>query len=138
MTFAEWVTRLPKCLTDDDLWHVKAYRLGLFIADIGWADVTKLFRDPRTIGLSNQLNRSLAGISSTIAEGYSRSTGRERARYYEFALGSARESRDHYFKARHILGEKVVEHRLKTLTRIVQLTLKMIPDQRRKNIKLGQ
>jgi four helix bundle protein len=137
MTFAEWVTRVPKCISDDDLWHVKAYRLGLFVADIGWADVTKLSRDRRTIGLSDQLCRSLAGISSTIAEGYSRSTGKERARYYEFALGSARESRDHYFKGRYILGDAVVEHRLKVLTRIVQLTLKMIPDQRRKNIKLS-
>ena len=138
MTFEEWATSVPKCITEDSLWQVKAYQLGLFAADIGWADVTRLSSDPRTVSLSDQLYRSLDGISATIAEGYSRSTGKERARYYEFALGSARESRDHYFKSRHILGEAVVQHRLDILTRIVQLTLKMVPNQRRTNIKLSE
>lgn len=69
-------------------------------------------------------------MSANLAEGYSRGTGRDRARFYEFALGSARESRDWYYKARHVLGERVVAHRLDFLTRIIRLLLTMIPDQR--------
>ncbi|HEX3359107.1 MAG TPA: four helix bundle protein [Tepidisphaeraceae bacterium] len=136
MKYDDWVAEVPEPLTADVLWTVKAYRLGLFASDLGWRDVTKLQRDRRTVSLANQLYRALGGISATIAEGYSRSTGKERARYYEFALGSAREARDHYYKGRHILGKAVLEHRLKLLTRIIKLTLTMIPDQRQKNIKL--
>ncbi len=66
MTYEEWVEQVPACITEDALWNLQAYRLGLFVADIGWADVTKLFRDSRTIGLSDQLYRALGGISATI------------------------------------------------------------------------
>ncbi len=65
-----------------------------------------------------------------MAEGYSRGTGKDRARFYEYALGSARESRDWYFKARYVLGETVFQHRLELLTRVIQLLLTMIPQQR--------
>jgi hypothetical protein len=57
-------------------------------------------------------------------------TGRDRARFYEYALGSARESRDWYYKARTVLGEPVAQHRIAMLTRIVKLLLTMVPQQR--------
>src|SRR5438105_4745436 len=138
MTYDEWVAQVPMRIKDDSLWNVKAYRLGLFASDLGWHDVTKLLRDRRTGSLSDQLYRALGGISATIAEGYSRSTGKERARYYEFALGSAREARDHYYKGRHVLTEKVTQHRIELLTDVVKLLLKMVPDQRRANIKIAR
>jgi len=75
-------------------------------------------------------NVKLGSISANLAEGYSRGTGRDRARFYEYALGSVRESRDWYFKARHALGETVFHHRLQLLTRVIQLILTMIPQQR--------
>lgn len=62
--------------------------------------------------------------------GYSRGTGKDRARFYEYGLGSARESRDWYYKGRHILGETVVQHRLQLLTKVIRLLLTMIPQQR--------
>jgi len=76
------------------------------------------------------LYEALGSISANLAEGYSRGTGKDRARFYEYALGSARESRDWYFKARHVLGETVFPHRLQLLTRMIQLLLTMIPQQR--------
>jgi four helix bundle protein len=109
---------------------MEAYRLGLFIADVGWHDVTKLMRDKRTLDLSDQLYRALGSISANLAEGYSRGTGKDRARFYEYALGSARESRDWYYKGRHVLGEAVTRHRLSLLTQIIRLLLTMIPQQR--------
>lgn len=87
-------------------------------------------RDRRTIGLAEQLYRALGSISANIAEGFSRGTGRDRARFYEYALGSARESRDWYFKARYILGTDIVHDRLQLLTEIIRLLLTMIPQQR--------
>ncbi|PYT04872.1 MAG: four helix bundle protein, partial [Acidobacteria bacterium] len=117
-------------ITSDPLWRVEAYRLALFSADLGWHDVTKLMRDRRTLSLSDQLYRALGGIGSQIGEGYSRGTGRDRARFYEYALGSTRESRDWYYKARHVLGDSVIVHRMNLLTQIARLLLVMIPDQR--------
>jgi four helix bundle protein len=97
---------------------------------LGWHDVTKLTSDKRTMDLSSQLYRALGSVSANISEGYSRGTGRDRARFYEYALGSARESRGWYYKGRHILAEKVVQHRIGLLTEIIRLLLKTVPDQR--------
>jgi len=112
-----------------------AYRKSLFLADLGWHDVTKLVRDRRTVALADQLYRALGSISANLAEGYSRGTGKDRARFYEYALGSARESRDWYFKGRHILDEAVVQHRLQVLSEVIRLLLTMIPQQRKHTLR---
>ncbi|HRT31903.1 MAG TPA: four helix bundle protein [Anaerolineae bacterium] len=122
-------------MTGDILWKVRAYRLALFAADLGWEDVSRLAQDHRTRALSDQLYRALGSVSANIAEGYSRSGGRDRARFYEFALGSARETRDWYHKGRHILGDAVTEHRVNLQTEIIRLLLTMIPDQRTQTLR---
>jgi len=123
MKLDEWLRSVPEEMRGDSLWRVEAYRLGLFAAEVGWHDVTGLAQDRRTRGLSDQLYRALGSISANIAEGCSRGSGEDRARFYEYALGSARESRDWYYKDRHILGEEVTTHRRR-------LPLTMIPQQR--------
>jgi four helix bundle protein len=135
MEYEEWAKTVPEAIKADSLWKMTAYRLALFLGDLGWYDVTKLVRDRRTIGLSEQLYQALGSISANIAEGYSRGTGRDRARFYEYSLGSSRESRDWYFKGRHILGETVVQHRLQLLAEIIRLLLTMVPQQRRQLIR---
>ena len=94
--------------------------------------------DKRTLALSNQLYRALGSISANLAEGYSRGTGKDRARFYEYALGSARESRDWYYKGRHILGPAVTAHRLSLLTHIIRLLLTMVPEQRQGTLREPQ
>src|SRR5262245_61641059 len=121
---------MPAEFKADSLWKMTAYRLALFLGDVGWHDTTKLLQDRRTIALSDQLYRALGSISANLAEGYSRGTGLDRARFYEYALGSAREARDWYYKGRHVLGSDVVEHRIKLITEIIKLVITMIPDQR--------
>jgi four helix bundle protein len=135
MTYDDWAESVPEQIKGDALWRIEAYRLGLFVADLGWHDVTKLVRDSRTRGLADQLYRALGSISANIAEGYSHRSPREKARFYEYSLGSARESRDWYFKARHILGMPVVDHRIDLLTNIIRLLITMVPDQRHKGLK---
>jgi four helix bundle protein len=130
MNYEGWVESVPQEIKGDALWRVEAYRLALFAAEMGWHDVTKLVRDQRTRSLSDQLCRALGSISANIAEGYSRGTGRDRAHFYEYALGSARESRDWYYKARHVLGDSVAQHRLALLTQIIRLLLTTVPQQR--------
>jgi four helix bundle protein len=128
--YEEWERDIASEIKQESLWKMTAYRLALLASDTGWRDAIKLSRDRRMLGVSDQLYRALGSISANLAEGYSRGTGKDRARFYEYALGSARESRDWYFKARHILKDKVYQHRLHLLTRIIQLLLKMIPQQR--------
>jgi four helix bundle protein len=71
----------------------------LFLNDLGWRDTARLMQERCTIGLSDRLYRAAGSISSNLAEGYSRGTDGDRARFYEYTLGSARESRDWYLRA---------------------------------------
>ncbi|MFB3132692.1 MAG: hypothetical protein ACE10K_09260 [Rhodothermales bacterium] len=41
-SYEEWLKSVPDSLTGDPLWRMKVYRLALFVADLGWYDVTKL------------------------------------------------------------------------------------------------
>ncbi|MDE3091576.1 MAG: four helix bundle protein, partial [Chloroflexota bacterium] len=107
----------------------------LLLSDLCWYDATRLMRDKRTLDLSDQLFRAVGSISANVAEGYSRGTGKDRARFYEYSLGSARESRDWYYKGRHVLGDKVASHRLNFLVQIVRLLLTMVPQQRGRTLR---
>lgn len=130
MNYEEWLKGVPAEIIGDPLWKVEAYRLALFAADLAWHDVTKLMGDKRTLDLSGQLYRAVGSIGANVSEGYSRGTGKDRARFYEYSLGSARESRGWYYNGRFVLGQEVVNHRLRLATHIIRLLLKMIPDQR--------
>jgi four helix bundle protein len=130
MNYDSWLKLVPAEMTGDTLWKVEAYRLALFLADLGWHDVTKLTQDKRMFGLADQLYRAVGSIGANISEGYSRASGKDRARFFEYALGSARESRGWYYGSRHTLGEKVAAHRMCLVTQIIRLLLTMVPDQR--------
>jgi len=88
--------------------------------------------------VADQLHRSLGSISANLTEGYSRSKGLDRARYIEISLGSARESRDWYYKSRHVLPAEVIKHRLGLTTRIISMLAPMIPHQRKHAIREEQ
>ena len=130
MNYQDWAATIPAEFTDDPLWTVEVYRLGLLAAEVGWHDVTRLIKDQRTAGLAEQLYRAVGAISANIAAGYSHGHGRDRLRFYEQALGSARESRDWYYKGRHILQETVIEHRLNLLSQIIRALSTIIAQQR--------
>ena len=130
MTYELWESGIPASFTADSLWKMVAYRKSLFLADLAWRDVCKLAGDKRMSSLADQLYRAVGSIGANIAEGYSRGSRKDRARFYEYSLGSAGESRDWYFKGRHILGEEVFLHRSELIAEIVKLLLTTIPQQR--------
>jgi four helix bundle protein len=130
MNYADWLKTVPAALTEDSLWKMEAYRLALFAGELAWRDVTKLMQDKRTLELASQLYEAIGSIGANLSEGYSRVSSKDRARFYEYSLGSARESRTWYYEGRHVLGETVVEHRLRFLTQIIRLLLTMVPEQR--------
>lgn len=124
-----WEEEVPDAIRNDALWRMRVYRLSLLVCDLGWDDVSALYRDARTQSLAGQLYRALGSIGANIAEGYSRGSGKDRARFYEYALGSARESRDWYFKARRRLGQGLAEERMDLLAEIIRHLLKVIASQ---------
>ncbi|MCX6377205.1 MAG: four helix bundle protein [Armatimonadetes bacterium] len=135
MDYASWEKAVPDAITRDPLWRMRVYRLSLFVADVGWPDVTGLARDRRTTTLSDQLYRALGSIGANIAEGYSRSSTKDQTRFYEYALGSARESRDWYWKARHILGKEATDERLSHLSEIIRLLLTIVAKEHRSLVR---
>ena len=138
MNYQEWMTTALPEITQDPLWNLDVYRLGLFVSDIGWEDVVLLDKNKITRDASDQIHRSIDSISTNIAEGYSRSTGKDRARYFEYSLGEAREARDRYYKVRRALKQEVVLHRIKLLTQIVKILNAFIPTQRKRGIREEQ
>jgi four helix bundle protein len=136
MTFEEWQSGVPEAIRSDALWKMEAYRLGLFLADLAWHDGVRLLRNRAAQSLGDQLIRAGSRVSACIAEGYSRGTGKERARFYEYGLGSVREARDWYYKARHTLGGPVTTHRIGVTTSLVKLLIRMVANERRRNARL--
>ena len=135
MNFESWKITVPPEITSDSLWHIQLYQQALFLGEISWVDATKLMQDQRTIRLSDQLYRATGKISSNIAEGYSKASGKDQARFYEYALGSAREARDWYYKARHILGEEVALHRIRLTVHLIRQLLTLIPHSRQHTLR---
>ena len=132
---AEWEGTVPESIRGDALWRMTLYRLALYLGDLAWDDVTALHRDGRTRRISDQLYRAVGSISANVAEGYSRGSGRDRARFYEYALGSAREARDWYYKARHKLGDDVADAGLDLLADICRQLLGTIRNQAGRSLR---
>jgi len=135
MNYHEWLKTVPKDFTADALWRMEVYRISLFVGDLAWHDATKLMQDRRTFKLSDQLYSAVGSISANIAEGYSRSSHKDQARFYEYSLGSAREARNWCFEGRHALGEAVASHRIQLLTQIIRQLLNIIPSERGYTLK---
>ena len=63
MNYEESARLVPEALTQDTLWKVEAYRLAVFLADIGWNDVTRLLGDKEpSVGLTNSTDRSAQSV----------------------------------------------------------------------------
>jgi hypothetical protein len=76
--YEEWLTTVPSEITDDNLWRMEVYRQAVFAGDLAWHDASNLAQKRPTIGLADQLYRSVCSVSGNIAEGYSRQSGKDR------------------------------------------------------------
>ena|SRR5690349_17619944 len=135
MNYAEWIETVPAEITNDPIWKLEVYRLALFAGDIGWNDVLALSKNNLMWSVADQLHRALGSISANLTEGYSRSKGLDRARFFEFSLGSARESRDWYYKSRHVLPMEVIKHRMELISKLISMFVPMISHQRKNAIR---
>jgi four helix bundle protein len=134
MDYEEWAAGVPEAITADSLWRMKAYRLSLFLGDLAWEDIAGLTGHPHARSITHLLYRAVGQIGADIAQGYSRGSGRDQARFYGYALASAREARDWYFKLRHALDGPVVEQRFALLDEIGRLLQAIIGLQRTRSL----
>ena len=121
-------------LRDDPLWRLRAYRLAIEAMELAWDDATALAPDHRCRSMADQLHRAVGSIGANIAEGYSRGGGRDRARFYEYALGSAREARHWYVAAEKLLGQGVITDRIARTNEICRLLISIAREERRASV----
>ncbi len=121
----------------DSLARMRSYQLACDAIDKCWEDATALLEHPLTREISCQLYTAAVSIAANLAEGYSRSSGRDRARIFEYALGSTRECIEWYDGSVRVLGHEVVDARRDTLIEIRTLLLATIPRERNRSIRPG-
>ncbi len=133
-SFEEWLEAVVSSDKSDPLWRMSAYRFSIYALEWGWTDLRALqpFRTMHAVG--DQLYRALGSVAANIAEGYSRSSGPDRARLFEYALGFAREARVWYRAAAPVLTWSVARQRIETLNRISRILLSAIPTERQRRV----
>jgi four helix bundle protein len=119
----------------DPLSRMRTYQIAAELLSESWDDAEKLRHNQVTQKLSAQLYAAVASISANLGEGYSRSSGRDRARIFEYALGSVRESMVWYRAAEPVLGTELTGERLDKLEEIRRLLLAIIPRERGRLIR---
>src|SRR5687768_11634334 len=129
--------RVPVSADDshDPLSRMRVFQLvGDLIPDC-FGDARTVRSEPITSELAGQLYASVCSIEANISEAYSRSSGKERAVRFEYALGSVRESMSWYKAATPVLGEATVKDRRDRLEEMRRLLLAIIPRERGKTMK---
>jgi four helix bundle protein len=119
VSYDEWECTVPKSISSDPLWGFEIYRKALFLSDLAWIDCDKLASDRKGRSLLQQLLRSAGSVAANIEEGYGRGFGKDYARFQRIALGSAREARGWYYRARHVFSSETIDHRMKLLDEII-------------------
>ena len=118
----------------DPLFRMRAYRLAIDLMEVAWGDAKMLRAEPFTERLPGQLYSAVSSISAHLGEGYSRTSGKDRARIFEFALSSVRESITWYQAGRPVLGATTTT-RLNDLEELRRLLLAIIPRERAKGTR---
>ena len=114
---------------------MKAYRMALFALDRAWDDALRFRRHALTYSVADQLYRAIGSIGANLSEGYSRSSGPDRVRFFEYGLGSTREACVWYHSGRRVLPTSDTEERIDVLTNIRRILLVAIPAERRRIIR---
>ena len=125
-----WLATIPTDESADPVWRLQAYRLARFAAARTWPIAGRLRVAPLGRTVADQLWRSTTAIPSDIAEGFSRSSAPDRLRFFEYALGSTRESVCWYAAAHLVLPSTQVTSPISELRSTRNLLLKMIASQR--------
>ena len=130
MKYEEWLATVPDSLRQDPLWQFNIYPKAVFLYDLLWEDCKVLVKDVRGRATAEQIIRSGGSIGANVEEGFERGFGAEFGYFLRVALGSARETRGWYYRARRLLKPEVLEHRLGLLDEIIGVLVKSVDHQK--------
>jgi len=85
--------------------------------------------------VSSQLYAAVGSIVANLGEGYAHASGKDRARIFEYALGSTRESIAWFRAAEPVLGPDIVARRVEKLDEIRVMLKAIIPRERDRLIR---
>jgi four helix bundle protein len=100
-----------------------------------YEDAKLVQKEPITEEIARQLYAAVCSIEVNIAEAYSRSSGKDRAMRFEYALGSVRESMSWYKSSLPVLGEETVKDRRNRLEEMRRILLAIIPRERGRKMR---
>jgi len=129
--------RVPVSLetSHDPITRMRVFQIATALIPDAFHDAKLLQAEPVTAEIAGQLYAAVSSIEGHIGEGYSRSSGKDRARIFEIALGSVRESMTWYRSGKPVLGESKAKDRLERLEEMRRLLLATIPRERGKKMK---
>jgi hypothetical protein len=127
MRYDDFEREVPEAIKTDTLWRMPAYRCALFLSELCWHDASRLVTDRRTARLTGELYGAVGAIGASLAQAHSLRAGKDRDGFLEQGLGATRQSRDWYHKSRHVLGQRVTDHRVHLLGLIYRLVSGMAP-----------
>jgi four helix bundle protein len=119
----------------DPLERMRVYQLAKELLTPAFEDAAVLQAHPLTGEIAVQLYTAVGSIAANIREGYYRSSGKDRARIFEYALGSAGESEEWYDAGEPVLGSGRTELRRKVLRGIQRMLKAIIPRERGRLIR---
>jgi four helix bundle protein len=119
----------------DPLSRMQAVQITRELLPRCWDDAEKLAGNEVTQKIAGQLYAAMTSILANLGEGYSRSSGRDRAKFFEYALGSVRETMMWYRSTERVLGRETIEARLDKLEQVRRLLLATIPRERGRLIR---
>ena len=129
--------RLPVSADDsqDPLTRMRVYQLaGELIPDC-FEDAKLVREEAITAEIAGQLYEAVTSIEANISEAYSRTSGKDRALRFEYALGSVRESMSWYKSLKPVLGDETVKDRRDRLEEMRRMLLAIIPRERGRTMK---
>jgi len=133
MRYEEWEQQVHKRVKSEPTWRFYGYRKALFLYELAWEDCNRLLSDRRGKAITDQLIRSVGSISANVEEGHGRGFGKQRNWFLAVAIGSARESKGWYWRARRLLPSEVLDHRLALLDEIIALLVTELSRQKNPN-----
>jgi four helix bundle protein len=121
MWYEEWEAEVLPQIKAEAMWKFFGYRKALFLYDVCWKDCEMLLKHPLGGAVAQQFIRSAGSVSTNIEERYGRGYGKERLYFLPVAIGSARESKGWYYRARTLLSPEVLDHRLNLIGEVIAL-----------------
>ena len=133
LPFEEWVNTLPDSLKSDPLWKSAYYRLSMYLYDLVWIDSLVINKDFRGREIVYQIVRSAGSVCANMEEAYRRGIGTpDFVRIMRISLGELGETQGWYFRARHVLGNEILDKRVKVIPQAIALTVTVIDQNRQK------